>query len=91
MSQRLSDQAEERLDQFKAEIKSDKDDEFLAEKEQHALSQQTILKQKRENIIARHELIEQQIRQKWDGELRSEREKSEVYHKMDVDQVKIVA
>ena len=76
---------------MKSELKSDRDDEFLAEKEHHALSQQTILKQKRENIFAHHELMEQRIRQKWEGELRSEREKSEVYHKMDIDQVKIVA
>jgi hypothetical protein len=35
--------------------------------------------------------MEQRIRQKWEAELRSEREKTEVYHNMDLDQVKVDA
>ena len=64
---------------------NDREDDFLQEKDSLIITSQTKIRQRRDNIYADFELMETRIRIRNEAELKAEREKAEVYHKMDID------
>lgn len=64
---------------------NDREDDFLQEKDSLIIMSQTKIRQRRDNIYADFELMEARVRIRNEAELKAEREKAEVYHKMDID------
>jgi hypothetical protein len=81
-------QVNQALDSFYQDMKNDREDDFLQERENLQLASDTKIRQRRENQFSDFELMEASIRLRKDAEVKDHREKVEIYHQMDVNQIK---
>lgn len=81
--------ARNQVDQMASDIRNDREEEFLQEKERLRLEKDMACRQRKEVGYQELDIQMQRLRQKHQCEIQGQRERGQLYHKMDLDQLKL--